>query len=102
MAITRPAPRFGHMEALGRSKTNFDKALHLHSLPATGFILARSEGCLATVLAGGVGNLAKCTLRLNPADARRLKTNYFCLRDASCSEADGGLGSKGKAGSLDS
>jgi hypothetical protein len=35
---------FGHLGTFGRSKSNSAKHLHLHPLPATGFILARSEG----------------------------------------------------------
>jgi hypothetical protein len=93
-SATWPTPgptRFGHLEALGGYKSNWDKRLRPHSLPATGFILARSESRLATVLAGGLAfgktalviggrgwQLGKLhTLRLNPADARRLKNKLF-------------------------
>jgi len=44
--LTPPPPPpwpFGHLGTFGRSKSNSDKHLHLHPLPATGFILARSE-----------------------------------------------------------
>src|SRR6266478_3160940 len=59
-ASTPRPPRFGQVSTKNRSKSNSDKRLHPRSLPANGFILARSEGRLPTVMAGGVGNLANC------------------------------------------
>jgi hypothetical protein len=42
-----PSWPFGHMKALGRSKSNPDKHLHQRPIPATGFVLARVAcGCL--------------------------------------------------------
>jgi hypothetical protein len=43
---------FGHLGTFGRSKSDSDKHLHLHPLPATGFILARSEGSLPPLFGG--------------------------------------------------
>jgi hypothetical protein len=59
-ATTPRPPRFGQVSTKNRSKSNSDNHLHPRSCPATGFILARSESRRATVLAGGVGNLANC------------------------------------------